>query len=54
MCKNILQLKQEEYRLTKQGVNTMKHKITSSILLMVPLLLLKINDLQKQIDELKK
>ena len=39
MCKKTLQQKQEEYRLTKQGVNTMKHKITSSILLMVPLLL---------------
>ena len=39
MCENTLQQKQEEYRLTKQGVNTMKHKITSSILLMVPLLL---------------
>ena len=34
-----LQQQKEEYRLTKQGVNTMKHKITSSILLMVPLLL---------------
>jgi len=32
-------LQQEEYRLTKQGVNTMKHKITSTILLMVPLFL---------------
>ena len=39
MCEKTLQQKQEEYRLTKQGVNTMKHKITSSILLMVPLLL---------------
>ena len=29
----------EQYRLTKQGVNTMKHKISSTILLMVPLLL---------------
>ena len=35
----IFQQKQKKYRLTKQGVNTMKHKITSSILLMVPLLL---------------
>jgi hypothetical protein len=39
VCEKTLQQKQEEYRLTKQGVNTMKHKITSSILLMVPLLL---------------
>ncbi len=37
MCNKTLQQKQEEFRLTKQGVNTMKHKITSSILLMVPL-----------------
>ena len=39
MCNKTLQQKQEEFRLTKQGVNTMKHKITSSILLMVPLFL---------------